>query len=360
MFSHQNLLKILVPCLTSSLILACQFPAANISANNETALVWECHQIAPGGRIDAVAYLGRDVFLAGTRNLDPGLVFRSTDAGGKWEQTAQISDPAPLGTNITCIASEGAGTAYILTGNSTVWKSTDWGQTWFRLAQVSKAASPQGYQRSYAMTVLDSGTILVSDTNASGGHVFRSTDSGSTWSDRGAISDKPVYRFQKVENDVLLNGWAGHVYKSQDDGLTWTDMGQLTDSPLYATEYLGHGICLQAAQSGEIFRSTDHGETWTPVGSIGDPADDFVHLGQGHVLCSTYMGQRRLHLSRDHGLTWQNLGSVPTGTPDDSLDHIIGVDNGAWRAVGGTWQGFIVCLTRKSSDDITAPRMLDN
>jgi photosystem II stability/assembly factor-like uncharacterized protein len=170
-------------------------------------------------------------------------------------------------------------------------------------------------------------------------------DSGTTWHDVGTVSDRALYRFEQTDNGVLVNGWAGHVYKSADDGQTWRDCGQLADSPLFATEFIGAGIALQASDDGAIFRSTDNGNTWAKVARLPDAADDFVSLGNGVVLYSTYTGRNHIYLSRDDGLNWSDMGRVPTSADDDVLDHVIAVQHeGRQFAVGGTKQGYLVRL----------------
>ena len=89
---------------------------------------------------------------------------------------------------------------------------------------------------------------------------------------------------------------------------------------------------MQASEAGEIFRSTDDGRTWVKTADVGDPADDFVDLGNGSVLLSTYLGKKELYLSRDAGLTWTSVGVVPTTVAGDVLDHAVHAvdDTGRW------------------------------
>src|SRR5690606_954435 len=135
----------------------------------------------------------------------------------------------------------------------------------------------------------------------------------------------------------------GRVFQSLDDGKTWSDCGQLSKTPLYATVALDGGIALQASEAGEIFRSTDDGRTWVKSAEIVDSADDFVDLGNGSVLLSTYVGKKVLYLSRDAGVTWTAIGPIPTNVPGDVLDHTVhAIDNTDHWAFGTSVFGGIV------------------
>lgn len=304
---------------------------------------WQIHSVIPDGRIDAIADLGEGVVIAGSRNPKPGHIFRSMDCGETWTDLGNLLGEELHTSSVTCVASGGGGVAYLLTGDAHVWKSEDWGATWLPLGQVSNMPRHEGFHHSYSMAVLPSGTVLVSNTNPTGGHVFRSDDGGASWHDSGPISTMALYRFEKAEDGVLLNGWAGRVYKSTDDGKTWTDRGQLSEKALYATEYLGRGIALQGGEDGRLFRSADDGETWAEVAHFPDAADDFVQVGAGVVIYTTYTGEKNLYLSKDYGQTWENIGPVPSGVKGDTWDHVVPVRCGnSVVAVGGTSQGRIV------------------
>lgn len=308
-------------------------------------LRWESRLLAPGGRIDALADLGQGVVVCGSRNGRPGHVFRSTDAGAHWTDLGNLLGMDPLGASVTCLAPTGSGVVYLLTGTAHVWKSSDSGATWSILGRVSHNPRLSTFQQSYGLAVLASGTVLVSDTNPTGGHIFRSEDGGKTWHDLGPVSHRALYRFDLTADGVIVNGWAGHVYKSLDDGRTWSDRGQLADSPLYATEYLGDGVVLQGSESGVVFRSMDNGDSWTETARLPGAADDFVSLHRSNVLYSTYTEKQHVFLSHDSGLSWTDVGRVPSSADDDVLDHVISVEHDGRRfAVGGTKRGHVVRL----------------
>lgn len=333
-----SLIRFMAPVLLS-LFAGC----ATLSNPAPEARTWQVHPVIPGGRIDAIADLGEGVVIAGSRNPKPGHLFRSTDCGESWTDLGNLLGEQLHTGSVTCVASGGHGVAYLLTGDAHVWKSEDWGVNWRPLGQVSNMPRHAQFHHSYSMTVLPSGTVLVSNTNPTGGHVFRSEDGGATWQDLGAISPMALYRFEKVKEGVLVNGWAGRVYRSTDDGHTWSDRGQLSEKALYATEYLGQGIALQGGEDGRLFRSTDDGETWAEVAHFPDSADDFVQVGDGVVIYTTYAGEKNLYISKDYGQTWENIGPVPSGAEGDTWDHAVPVRCGnKVVAAGGTSTGCIV------------------
>lgn len=314
----------------------------HLSYGQNDGLDWERIEIQPDGRIDAIAYFGNGVVIAGTRKPNPGFVYKSNNFGKTWEKISNVTGD----DYITCIASSEDGIGYLLTGvNVHIWKTTDYGDTWKDMGQIAQSQNTEGFANAYSLLITEKGTLLASTANSSGGQILRSEDGGATWSDVGKISPRALYRLNKVGDGVIVNGWGNHIYKSYDDGLTWHDKGKLMDSDLYAIEYLGNGIALIATKSGHVFRSADNGETWNNLGLVddGNAADDFAYMGGAKILYSTYTGSRKNYISSDGGLTWTNVGTVDTGKKRDWLDHVIYISDQDKRLiVGGTNKGYIL------------------
>jgi len=336
----QHTIKYLLHILFASFVFAgCR---STDSDTTVPVIHWDSHAMAPNGRIDAIADLGNGIVMAGTRDDLPGHLYRSEDCGETWVDLGQITDGDRITGSISSIAGDGSGTAYFLTGAGEVWKSSDFGLTWRSLGQVSNMRAHWHFLHSYSITVSHIGTVLVSNTYPGGGHIFRSEDGGLSWQNVGSIGKAALYRFEKLDDALLVNGWSGHIYKSDDDGKSWRHLDQLADSALYATDYLGRNIVLQGAEDGRIFRSEDNGESWSEVATFPESGDDFVNFGDGVVIYTTYNGEKNLYQSNDYGLTWRSIGVLPT-TEDDNLEHVVPVRCGnAIRAVGGTKRGYIV------------------
>lgn len=324
-------------CLSILFTTGCQDSTGG-QTPNPRLVDWTVEELLPGGRFDAIAWLGNDQVLVGSRNPHPGQLFRSDDLGKTWQQLE-----ATIPDEITCLMSGDDGRVYLLTGTSQFYRSEDAGATWQHLAQVSSNEPYHWFKLSYGIAVTPEGTVLLSDTAESGGHVYRSTDHGVSWQDLGPISPHALYRFEHTADGILVNGWHGEVYKSTDDGQTWRLTERLTDSPLYATEYLGDGVNLQASEDGRIFISKDAGESWRELEDQTEAADDFAVLGSSVVLLSTYTDAKSMYLSEDSGLTWQNIGPVDPQDPEDWLDHFISVPQPDHTIlIGGTNQGKVI------------------
>ena len=311
-------------------------------------LNWEVKELIEGGRFDAVVDLGNGRVLMGTRTPSPGMLFKSEDYGLTWKNLGDITrNPDAIGQNsITCLAKGKNGLVYMLTTHAEFWRSTDDGDSWQRVKQLSSELGDWAY--AYGLWVTDEGTVLAT----TGRNVYRSTDQGKSFQEVGPISDKPVYRFNGVGTAVILNGWAGQVFKSTDDGISWYRLADLDTMPLYATEYLGDSLYIQGAESGNVYVGNHFEKNKvSKVATLNGGADDFVYLGYNTVIYSTYTDQKNVYLSTDGGHTWDNMGKIPTGAEGDWLDHMIKLEQkDSVIVIGGTNKGFVVRAAFEKKD----------
>lgn len=299
---------------------------------------WSVQEVVPGGRIDAIRQLDEHTIALATRGAQKGKLYISDDQGQHWRFLAK-----PTENDITCIAETGDKQAfYILTSQAEVYRTLDGGQSWKLLKQLTTNKNTENYAAAYAIMYTAHGTLLVTDTNSDGGHIYRSTDKGDTWTDLGAVSKNALYRLEKVGNGIVVNGWDGTVYKSIDDGMTWNKLEKLTDAALFATEYLGMARLLQADQDGYIYRSSNLGYTWEKSGQLDGAADDFVNIGYGAAYYGTYTSEKNVYLTLNYGRSWWNLGALPT-VEGDWLDHGIRVETtDSVITLSATNKGFVL------------------
>lgn len=307
---------------------------------------WRVTEIIPGGRIDAIAYAENNVVIAGTRSPNPGWIFYSTDNGLSWQKGQQLpSSEKRMG--VTCIAAAKNGLIFAINESSELYRSKDYGRNWDRMGKVSQSPRNGNWALSYGLCITKQGTLLISDTDSTGGSVYRSTDHGKTFTRIPAVSTKGLYRFDMVRNGIIVNGWAGCTYKSEDDGQTWQLWNRMdTTTALYATEYLRPETIVQASELGNIYES--HQDNSTRMTKLANPgngaaADDFVYLGFNTLIYTTYTKDRHVHISYDKGKHWVDAGPVPTNSEGDWLDHVISMEQeDSVIAIGGTRKGFIV------------------
>lgn len=328
-------------------------PLLYLVINNANAQIkWQTRNLVDGGRIDALADLGDGVVILGTRGINPGNIFRSTDYGITWEKVKILDEPlnAYHNNEILGLMGDNNGNAYLITSNAQFWRSTDKGITWKRTAHLTDRSDRFAY--SYSICVTSQGTILVT----SGKSVFRSTDRGSNFEEIGPITDHYLYRLQLVGHRIFANGWGGTLYKSEDEGKSWqffAKLGPVSDLTskdimksqpfLTAIDYMGGDRFLQGTMTGENYILNPFQPGKFQKSKIKGSLDDYVYLGYNTIIGTTFTSEKDNYISYDGGLSWENIGKIPSGIDGDWLDHVIKLDKqDSVIVIGGTNKGFVV------------------
>jgi len=175
------------------------------------------------------------------------------------EYDFEWANPKPQGNGLAALAFEDALTGYAVGNKGANLRTTDGGQSW-----ILQTRYPDFQQHLRDVIVLGPGELL-----AAGPGLFRSTDSGATWS--------PV-------PDVFVG--VRHLMAIPDPGPVISAVGGL----------------------GEVLRSTDGGATWAFRTSPGIRVlvDQFwLDANTGYVV-----GENVARRTTDGGLTWQTLAGV--------------------------------------------------
>ena len=238
------------------------------------------------------------VFAAAMGN--PGLpgpnrgLYRSTDAGGTWEQVLFLGDS--IGINDV------------------------------RISSISGTILATAYHRIRTSTVSD----LVSQDN----QVYRSTDSGNTWEVVPSPWGEEAHcriGLEEVDGRFWVHPVGpdyqfSNLYRSTDDGVSWTELvpegampegilggfgwyfSKVRVNPWNPNDLLVLGV--------DLWNSLDGGQTWERLGpewwtyEVHADKHDAQWIGPESLILATDGGAYR---SDDHGATWVDIEDIPVG-----------------------------------------------
>lgn len=215
-----------------------------------------------------------------------GNIFGSTDDGDSYP--AGITPPFPAseqGTYLAAVASDPSrGNVVYASGKQNLWQSTDGGATWPNHFPIPGAAN----EVDVAST--NGNNVVV----AVGGQVFVSTDAlqpaGFTFT--SITRDLPGLNVTRVAFDptdptaiyAVLSGFSGfkggHVFRTTLGGSTWTDISPPIDLPFNALALDGSEIptAIYAGTDFGVLRSVDGGASWSVLDAIHFPAAPVFEL----------------------------------------------------------------------------------
>ena len=276
-------------------------------------------------------------------------IFRSSDAGTIWS-TASVGLAAASVTQLAGSSGEvlegGLGGASIRSASQNTWSDLPDGSKFVNAVAM--------FQRHFFIGTEDQGLRISYD----GGTTFHAAplSDGRV----SAIGLSPNYA-----SDSTLIVAEGNVYKSVDSGLTWTratgmggnDVRRFRFSPAFATDK----TAFAATVNHGVFRTIDGGQTWQqlsgglPGGQISDvlPSQNYASdrtvyaatSGQG-VYESSNAGDSWAPLPAQpeqrvvSALTWTSGGLLAAGTEKGAFL----LSNGSWARIAGQWDSYVTDL----------------
>ncbi len=225
-------------------------------------------------------------------------IFRSTDAGLTWVEKTAGNDRASVVLQDPISANVWWGAMWY-TGNGGgpdggLLKSTDSGNTWTQLAGVGGLpAAGSSWSRAWVTATSDGSpmpqTVLYVGSGAGGGSVYKSMDTGATWTTLTAAAgycnpqcfyDMPIY-VEPGNPNVFYAGGAGtsspgvtpsQFMRSDNGGTTFADKVRSADgttaqhADVHAiTSWPGVDNEIWVGNDGGIWKSTDRGDNWINV-----------------------------------------------------------------------------------------------
>ena len=231
-----------------------------------------------------VASSDPDTVYAGAMTGGPkvqGGIFLTRDGGASWRSTT----PAPVVLTFGFAVDPHDPTLIYAATSAGLLRTRIGEPTWSRIFQ------PVLFVASVAVDPLRSSTLYagVYDSSGSGG-VYKSTDSGRSWSRSGGAGPDVFANaggafnlvFDPTTKDTLyaVSGSSyGEIYRTRDGGRSWSHVVHPPALGLVSALAIGPSGTLYATGPGTspaIIHSSDHGSTWSlPAG--GGPAD-FIAL----------------------------------------------------------------------------------
>ena len=245
--------------------------------------------------INAIAFNARGhIFVA---SEDEGL-FRSTDNGQSF-QAINNGDfpPTTFGPHVFAIAADG--TLFCGTGYG-VYRSKDNGDSWHNVLPDVGILT----------LVINSDGVIFAGEFPIGTRIFRSDDSGNTWTQAYNLPEENFLRAMLIHpnGDLYIGiesydnqGNGGKVMRSSDGGATWETVWQ-AERPVWSMAVTPAGILWAGTQSG-IYHSSDGGASWQKSGLDGEWIRELISTKSGEIWAAT--DSRRLFKSRMNGSGWE-------------------------------------------------------
>jgi hypothetical protein len=248
--------------------------AASIAADTYT---WKNARIDGGGFVPGI------VFNRSEKNL----AYARTDIGGayRWQESSKSWTPLldSVGwdrwghTGVVSLASDAVAPSKVYAavgtytnswdpGNGAVLRSSDRGATWQKADLPFKLGGNmpgRGMGERLAVDPHKNSVLYLGAPSGKG--LWRSTDSGATWSQ--------VTNFPNVGNYVQ-DPTDTSGYASDNQGIAWVTFDESTGTGTNATGTLYVGV---ADKENAVYRSTDAGATWSRL--AGQPTGYLAHKG---------------------------------------------------------------------------------
>lgn len=250
---------------------------------------WRALGTISTGEFLTISYLGNGIVIAGD---SVGHIFRSSDYGTTWTDEGDLT----AGDKIESSVYLGNGIVLFSTNLRHTFRSTDFGVTW---TDEGVVGTNIGYSYFGNQIVICADYLILR----------RSANLGTTWA---ALADMPgALSTCYLENGIGIATISdGHIWRTTNTGTAWTDIGKITTLNIWTSGYIGNGISLVVDNSGVVFRSVNYGVTWSNLGiptGAGINGRSITYLGNGVVIYTTAGGIVR---SSDYGLTWSVALSV--------------------------------------------------
>ncbi len=251
------------------------------------------------------------------------VVLRTTDGGTTWLLPQGTTVNVTWQQKLSAGGAIGMGMAinpwdknkiYVALGRF-IYMSADRGETW---VQTSTIAPTSGSTHSFYISPKDTNVYVAAFTGG-GDHIRQSKDRGRTWittiSRAFSAFGMPLEMDGSHPDTLYFAPEDGHVYRSTDFGSNWTDLGPKGfTSPCDIAVVRDSANIVYVGDSGpsRISRSTDGGQTWSLIynGSSSEIPTIAVSSLYNHVGYATSWGSGGVQKTVNYGAGWTQATST--------------------------------------------------
>lgn len=286
------------------LLVLLAFPCFNSTAQTGLTTL----SVPPAGRYDDIHFVNDSVgWIAGGRSAGMAKIYATRDGGATWLQ--QFAIPQYL-RSIEFVTEK---IGYCGSLDSTLFKTTDGGQTWIDIT----ASIPKRPKGICGLSIPDVSTVYGVGKYSGPAFLIKSSDGGVTWSyiDMSAYASGlvDVYFLNKNEGFVagISNTEGGVIWHTTDGGLTWTNKFKTLVSGDYIWKiqtpdnihFYASVAGLPFSNNGRYLQSSDRGVTWV-TRSWSDTYEYIQGIGFIDTKTGWMGGDAKLFKTTDGGDHW--------------------------------------------------------
>jgi photosystem II stability/assembly factor-like uncharacterized protein len=252
---------------------------------------------------------------------------------------------------------------YFGTLDGQIYASNDGARTWRLLYNFN---IPRLFVDHILVDPRDSNTLYVgAHRHKDAGGFFKSTDGGRRWRESKELKNEAIHSLAQSEfnPNVLIAGTFNGIFRSDDSGSSWSQL------PTYKTEGLVHveSLAIDPRSSDIIYagtwylpyKTTDGGKNWYSIknGIIDDSdifAIDIDPRDRNHIIASACSG---IYETRNAGGNWKKVQGIPSQSrrtrailQHPSIPGVVfaGTTEGFWRSEkGGDADSWMVTTSRQ-------------
>jgi photosystem II stability/assembly factor-like uncharacterized protein len=237
-----------------------------------------------------LAKSGDDTYM-GTHSAG---VFKSTDFGESWFS----ANKGITAANVRDFTFDEEGTLYTASWSNGLAKSTDKGESW----EVINNGLSNVYM--YSIFSDDDGVLFAGSDQG----LFRSTDKGENWVRTSNFGNSYAYHLYKDnQNRVYAFTYGTGIYRTTDLGSSWIRLDKnFVSGYVFGFTMDTEDNIYVGGRGGTIYKSTDDGENWTEVykSPVSSAVISDISISPNGYMFASSVNEGVIR-STDNGISWE-------------------------------------------------------